>query len=151
LKMESGEEWEDTATNLLEKLNPLATEAMQRQKSWPKDGKGLSNTLRRLAPNLRESGIQVEFSREGHTRRRLITIRKGTESSVPVVPSVPTVRETGESGDAGSPGRTQTSSPDDSHRPPIYAQGDDRNDGDDGLHTQSKSPRHSQYLYSEEL
>jgi hypothetical protein len=114
----------------------------------PKEGKRLSNVLRRLAPNLRESGIEVEFSRESHTRRRLITIRKSGQC---IVPTVPPCSEQAKTGDDNSPVETQVSSPDHIYRPPIYAQGDDRNDGDDELHTQSNFPRHSQYLYSEEL
>jgi hypothetical protein len=133
LKMEVGEKWEDTASNLLEKLNALVNEAMQRQKSWPKDGKRLSNTLRRLAPNLRETGIDVEFYRESHTRRRLITIRKSGECIVPAVPIVPSVRETVGMGDDDSLLGTQRSSSNDCIVPRNHFWGDDETDGDDEI------------------
>lgn len=74
-------EWEGTATDLLAELNCRADEATQhkreRDKSWPKSARSLTNALRRLAPNLRATGLDVEFVRQhGGNRRRLISISK---------------------------------------------------------------------------
>ena len=71
-----------TATELLEALNGIADESTRRQKGWPQNGQGVSNTLRRLAPNLRKSGIEVLFSRgKNRQRRRLITVRELASTS----------------------------------------------------------------------
>ena len=79
-----------TATALLKKLEGKSDEATQRQKGWPKNGQGVSNTLRRLAPNLRKSGIKVDFNREkNRRRRRFISLREiaSTSSTVSTKPS----------------------------------------------------------------
>ena len=47
-----------------------------RPKGWPTSPLTLSNALRRLAPNLRRVGIDIQFgAREGHDRKRIIKIR----------------------------------------------------------------------------
>ena len=63
--------WEGTASELLSALPSWATEE-ERHHSWPKGPSALSNTLRRLAPSLRDAGVEVMFARDGH--RRLITL-----------------------------------------------------------------------------
>jgi hypothetical protein len=74
--------FEGTATDLLQALNPYVDEAARSQKSWPANGRALSNTLRRLAPNLRNCGIDVSFARgSDRRRRRLITIRDFASTS----------------------------------------------------------------------
>jgi hypothetical protein len=65
-----------TASDLLPLLNEQANEALKHQQSWPKNGRALSNSLRRIAPNLRATGVEVAFGgRDGGTGRRLITIK----------------------------------------------------------------------------
>jgi hypothetical protein len=78
--------WEGSATELLNALNTRTDEAIQRQKSWPRQPRSLSNALRRLAPNLRAVGLEVDFLRESHTRKWLVRIRKIRDFSVPTVP-----------------------------------------------------------------
>jgi hypothetical protein len=73
--------WEGTATELLATLEPLTDERGRRSKGWPTSGRGVSNTLRRLAPNLRQAGIFVEFTRVGKGRRRVITLSEDTPVS----------------------------------------------------------------------
>jgi hypothetical protein len=64
-----------TAQQLLDDLNLLASEQIKRQNTWPKNGRSLSNALRRIAPNLRAIGIDIEFVRKpGGSRERIITI-----------------------------------------------------------------------------
>ncbi|MGP8244158.1 MAG: hypothetical protein ACLQVN_06530 [Bryobacteraceae bacterium] len=71
-----------TATDLLRILNGRAAERVQRMKSWPKDGRALSNVLRRLTPNLRAIGIDVNSPKRpewihGKKQRVIrITLRK---------------------------------------------------------------------------
>jgi hypothetical protein len=68
--------FEGTASDLVEALTPHADESARRQRGWPANGRILSNTLRRLAPNLRNCGIEVTFSRSPDRRRlRLITLQ----------------------------------------------------------------------------
>lgn len=84
---------EGTATELLEQLGDLVSEKTQKAKQWPKTPTTLSNRLRRAATFLRQTGVDVDFTREpGGGRRRLIRISK--QSSVQTVPSVPEMRET---------------------------------------------------------
>ncbi len=73
-----GNNAEHTASQLLAMLNARIGEALQKTKGWPKTGKGLSNALRRIAPNLRVAGIDLTFSqkRESGTGGRLIVIKK---------------------------------------------------------------------------
>jgi hypothetical protein len=88
--------WEGSSTELLSALNARTDEATQLQKSWPRQPRSLSNALRRLAPNLRATGLEVDFLRESHTRKRLVKIRKIRDSCVPSVPPVPHEAETGD-------------------------------------------------------
>jgi hypothetical protein len=71
--------FEGTARQLLERFNLIASEQLKRQKAWPKNERSLSNALRRIAPNLRAKGIDIEFQREaGGTRQRTIHIFRTT-------------------------------------------------------------------------
>jgi hypothetical protein len=71
------EQWKGTATELLGELELLAEEKTKQQKTWPKNGRALSNVLRRLAPTLRAVGVDVEQTREPHTGKRLIVVTSG--------------------------------------------------------------------------
>lgn len=66
-----------TATELLKWLQPIADDATKRQRQWPKTGKALSDSLRRLAPNLRTMGVEVEFLPRTNVSRQ-IRIAKAT-------------------------------------------------------------------------
>jgi hypothetical protein len=79
--------WEGTATALLAELNVSENEVgARRQKAWPGSPQELSNDLRRLEPNLRRVGIEVEFGREADPKRtRFIRLRKVEPSAVHVV------------------------------------------------------------------
>ena len=85
--------WSDTASELLSELERLADEKTVRLRTWPKTPRGLSGAVKRLAPNLRQAGIDVDFSREpDRHRRRLITLSRqseesGNPSSTPSTPS----------------------------------------------------------------
>ena len=124
--LEDGQ-WEGTATQLMKELSQKVDEATLRLKTWPSSGRALSNTLRRLVPNLRANGVWVEFSREPHSRRRIIVIRKVGDDIVPTVPTVPPVSETG---DANNERGTQPSSPEETIVPQNCICGDDGDGGD---------------------
>jgi hypothetical protein len=115
---ESGE-WVGTATELLEKLSAQVGEANQKAKIWPKSPKALSNRLRRVAPSMRAVGVQIDFWREEtHARRRLLSIRLNTQSTVHTVHTVHKNPETQDgSGFIGRTMSTDTSSTTVHHRP----------------------------------
>src|SRR5262249_16448691 len=83
---------EGTATELLARLSASADEASRRAKAWPTGARALTNELRRLAPNLRGAGVNVNFRREPRTGRRLIEISRGAPAS-PSSPASPLVEE----------------------------------------------------------
>ena len=60
-------------------------------RGWPRTPSGLSAALRRLAPDLRAEGIDVEWTRTaGSNSKRIITIRRRAETTVaPVAPVAP--------------------------------------------------------------
>ena len=66
--------WEGTATDLLAAVNGETTDAVRRERKWPKDGRALSGRLRRATPALRRIGITVDRDREGKARTKKITI-----------------------------------------------------------------------------
>ncbi len=68
----AGGAWSGTATELLTELEKHADDRLIRRRGWPSDGRRLSGALKRLAPSLRAVTIDVEFTREGHDRRRVI-------------------------------------------------------------------------------
>ncbi|MGE3803822.1 MAG: hypothetical protein AB7K24_04005 [Gemmataceae bacterium] len=55
-------EFSGTVGNLLTALEITASDNDQRQRWWPRTPRRLAGDLRRLAPNLRQAGIAVEFS-----------------------------------------------------------------------------------------
>jgi hypothetical protein len=80
--------WEGTASELLADLENLAAGSgklsagtakvgrdVTKQKTWPKNGRSMSNALRRIAPTLRVTGISVEFlGNTGTNRSRKIRL-----------------------------------------------------------------------------
>jgi hypothetical protein len=67
-----------TSVELLDILTHLVPEHVRRSRDWPPNARALSGRLRRLAPALRALGIVMTFEREGHDRRRLVTIERTT-------------------------------------------------------------------------
>lgn len=72
-----GTGWEGTAAELLEILNRGASFSDHRHPGWPKTPRTLSNSIRRITPNLRTANIEAKFERNSasHTRERLISFR----------------------------------------------------------------------------
>jgi hypothetical protein len=69
-------DWEGTATQLLQKLSEMVPPEVRKKRAWPKDPRTLSCRVRRLAPLLRQSGLDVSFGVEGHLRTKLIKLAK---------------------------------------------------------------------------
>ncbi|WP_250121594.1 hypothetical protein [Chroococcidiopsis sp. CCMEE 29] len=69
--LESQPVWEGTVTELHQTLASHLTFKsfkVQQRYHWPMNPRGLSNALRRLAPNLRSAGINVHFYRTNQAR-----------------------------------------------------------------------------------
>jgi hypothetical protein len=143
-----GEAWQGTATELLHDLHEQADERTRKAKGWPSNGRTLSNALRRVAPNLRQAGIDVTFL-PGRRKGRLIHIEERgifpSSSSPPSPPLENQFVKRGRTEDAntyedanahGEDGmRTQTTS---DVSPRKHRQGDAGDDGDAKSHTNSK-------------
>ncbi len=71
--------WEGTAQDLLDEMEDMdASGKLKGRRDWPKSPQGLGKRLRRIAPNLRRIGIEVDFDRgTGKARKRLIRLFKG--------------------------------------------------------------------------
>jgi hypothetical protein len=67
--------WQGTATELLHDLDEEAPERTRKAQGWPTNGRALSNALRRVAPNLRQAGIEITFPK-GHTKGRIFKIEQ---------------------------------------------------------------------------
>jgi len=118
--------FEGTATDLLDRLAALVEDTATRRRDWPANARSLSTALRRLAPNLREAGIEVEFGREpGGQRRRTIAIRRAA-----CVPSVPCVRNPVPPGDHRDATRDATTPASTRSVPAQPPQDNDRDDRD---------------------
>lgn len=69
-----------TATKLLARLNETVLDDVRREKGWPRNARALSGSLRRLAPNLREIGIDMAFlGQQGESRERMILVSSRQE------------------------------------------------------------------------
>src|ERR1700733_5295996 len=70
--------WRGTAAELLQRLKSYADDDASQQRNWPKNAQTLSIELRRIAPNLRASGFDVQFGEKtsGIRSKRIITIKR---------------------------------------------------------------------------
>jgi hypothetical protein len=68
--------WDGAAQELLESLEAgYASEQVKKRRDWPKSPQAVGKALRRLAPSLRQAGINIEFVRGGgKTRKRLVCL-----------------------------------------------------------------------------
>lgn len=89
------QEWSGTAQELLKELSQSSFSDFDTRetRAWPKNPRGMSAAFRRIAPNLRATGIDVEFAgKTGHSGTRLITIKKVGDIS-PAPPAPPAFRK----------------------------------------------------------
>ena len=69
-------DWRGTAQELLEELNRcVPNEDTKRSKAWPKAANALSRRMRRLAPQLREAGIEYSEDEAGHEKKKVKTLK----------------------------------------------------------------------------
>ena len=115
-------EWTGTASDLLGALAEVAGERIAKSKTWPNSPRALSGRLRRAATFLRKIGIEIDYTKEGRARTRIIHITttgmssdpeySGTEPSVPSASSANISNDNGNNGFPGSPMRTVGSAAD---------------------------------------
>jgi hypothetical protein len=74
--MEKQKTYTGTASALLSKLGREIEEDTRRERSWPKSASQCSRQLKRLAPNLRRTGVEVTWERGGSKGTRTITLRR---------------------------------------------------------------------------
>jgi hypothetical protein len=74
LQEQHGRRWVGTASELLDELRKIVDDKTAAAKDWPKGANVLSNKLRRLAPNLRKTGLDIESVHTGC--RREITVQE---------------------------------------------------------------------------
>lgn len=133
--LQEGETWEGKASELLDKLSYWATEAERASDWWPKRADKLSGRLKRLAPNLRQLGVDITLARTN--KGSFITIRKDLQSSVTSVTSVTSTPEEVEISDATSQDGDATFAEAESSVTPSYAQSDASDASDAKIHTHS--------------
>lgn len=77
---EAPHRWEGTASELLAELNRVTSSEIKRRKDWFSRPRQVSDALRRLAPNLRKTGLEVtlpgKHNREPGTGRRIIVLER---------------------------------------------------------------------------
>lgn len=86
--VETSREWTGSAARLFDELAGLAGERVLRREDWPSSPRALSGQLRRLAPDLRSIGIDVEFGRRSGRMRPLIVRRTEEADDRPSSPSL---------------------------------------------------------------
>ena len=101
--------WTGTATDLLAEVTRQAPEHVTKRPDWFSVPQQVSDALRRLIPALRKTGIAVTFSKESHTRRRLITLALIDDAAAVGIAGIAGIAAP----DAASPDSTNDSGPGD--------------------------------------
>ncbi len=102
------EGFEGAATELLDRLKTIAGDDLAKKRGWPTRPHVLGGQLRRLAPALRRTGVEIQFVRNVRAR----TIKVGLLEQDPEQPSLPSfavIDDSNDSNDSNPP--TQSSDP----------------------------------------
>ena len=78
--LEQNGEWNGPASDLLESLSKRVTDQTKQTKDWPKNGRSMAGRLKRLAPNLRKAGWEVDYDRS--SSQRTWTIRPSAKTGL---------------------------------------------------------------------
>ena len=68
-------EWTGTVSELLLVLEEIVPKRVTKFRAWPKSARALSGRLREAAPLLRAAGFDVDFHRQAHSGRRLVSLK----------------------------------------------------------------------------
>lgn len=125
--------WEGKPSELLERLGGLAGNAAKVD-GWPKRANVLTGQLKRLAPNLRKTGINVSFGSTGRgkSKARRITIVRAGDPSSPSSPPSPSSQNQGVGDDPSQNGDDAVPFGDDPNRSKNDSENQVWDDGDDG-------------------
>jgi hypothetical protein len=102
IEAQEGEEWSGVMKQFLEALTEFIGADKAKRRDWPKNAKGLSGQLRRIAPNLRAVGVWIEFgerTKKGYTLSLRKQQEQGRETSTPSTPSSSQSHRNGKSGE----------------------------------------------------
>ncbi len=77
--------WTGTPSELLHRLNEMGDLDAQ-GRNWPRDARALSGRIKRLAPNLRAVGVDVEFGRQPNRRYIALARREPPATGAPRPP-----------------------------------------------------------------
>ncbi len=101
--MKDRSEWTGTAGELWKALNDLVDEDTRRTRVWPGAPNALSGRLNRLAPALRDIGIEYEEGRlPGGSRTKVKRLKKASEKDRPDRPDRPNGQENPAKGGDGA-------------------------------------------------
>jgi hypothetical protein len=121
--------WQGVLKDLLAELERHADEPTRKRQDWPSSPRVLSGQLRRLAPNFRQAGLQVQFGK--HTKKGTpVTLEWAGNSPSPSSPAPPSNSDK----DLGGDETTDTPSP----AKPLGPRPGEGGDDGDGV-----SPSHS--------
>lgn len=132
--------FQGTAGELLAELADRVDEADTRKRTWPASPQTLGADLRRIAPNMRGDGVEIEFTRDKGRR----TIRIGPQTAVIAVIPSPPRSQSGIAGDNGtgpalSPPPSSLSSAVTGRHPDSALQSQNDNDDNDDNDSQTFS------------
>jgi hypothetical protein len=124
--------WQGTIRELLATLEESHTDNKTREnKEWPANARKLSADLRRLAPNLRRAGVNVEFGK--HTKAGTpVKMDRQPKTQSPPSPQSPPLSDNDLRGD-GPADAPSPPSPLPSPPKPLPGNNDDGRDGRDGV------------------
>lgn len=96
-------DWDGTPTELFKLVESIASETDKRLRAWPRSARVLSGSIKRVAPNLRLAGLDVEFgfAGRGRQKQRNISIRRMEDSCAPSDPSSHNPKNETSSGNEG--------------------------------------------------
>ena len=80
-------EWVGSSSELLYALEARVSDQVKRQRTWPSNGRSMTGHIKRLSPNLRTAGWQVDFHRESSRRVCSIHRQSTIASSDPLASS----------------------------------------------------------------
>ena len=147
-------EWTGTASDLLGVLAEVAGDRVAKSKTWPNSPRALSGQLRRAATFLRKIGINIDYTKKGRARTRVIYIRAtdtvpdygGAQPSAPSAPSAGSEKTALGNGSSDTPLRT-VATPADANRlsdqPTVRNNANDSANADGADGADAKIPTHS--------